>query len=179
MNTGLELGYRNASLWSSFSLLLVIADQWTKTWAEGALEIGDPIYVSSVLNFALAYNEGAAFSFLNDAGGWQRWLLTSISLVASVVLFIWIARCQANQRWVPCALTWILGGAIGNLIDRASTGRVVDFIQFHWNDAYFPTFNIADTAITIGAIMLVIDMLFFAQAVGAEKEQSNGNSTVG
>jgi len=111
-----------------------------------------------VLQVAVLYNEGAAFSFLSDAGGWQRWFLLTLSSVVSVGIWYWLRSLDQALVWLRAGLTLVLAGAIGNLIDRASLGYVIDFVVVHWDDAYFPAFNVADAAISIGAICLIIDM---------------------
>lgn len=138
------------------SFIIVVADQITKIVADNVIEMYEQIVILPVFNFTLHYNRGAAFSFLDDAGGWQRYLFTAISAIVSVVLIVWLARLAKNERTMTWALALILGGAVGNLIDRAVYGHVIDFIQVHWGDSYFPSFNIADAAITVGTILLLI-----------------------
>ncbi|MBD3648547.1 MAG: lipoprotein signal peptidase [Pseudomonadales bacterium] len=111
-----------------------------------------------VFRFTLLHNSGAAFSFLSDAGGWQRWLLAGISVVVSAVIAVWLAKVDGRNRVLAWALALILGGALGNLVDRVMLGYVVDFIVVHYQDYYFPAFNIADSAISIGAGLLILDM---------------------
>lgn len=158
--------FKSKSLWAWYSVSLVVLalDQLTKVWAEAALGGGETIVVTSFFRFELAYNTGAAFSLLYDAGGWQRWLLSGLALVVSVGIAIWIARlvaANANQRrWELLGLSLILGGAIGNLYDRIVLGYVVDFIVWHYQHYQWPTFNIADSAICVGAALLIYDMLF-------------------
>ena len=145
--------------WLGLALILLIADQFTKVLILGYYRLGDSTYVTSFFNVVRAHNTGAAFSFLAAASGWQRWLFTGIA-VAAVVFILYLLRTHAGQRLFCFALACILGGAVGNLVDRLMHGYVVDFLQFHWrNTWYFPAFNVADSAITIGAICLVIDEL--------------------
>ncbi|HEY1227692.1 MAG TPA: signal peptidase II [Ramlibacter sp.] len=145
--------------WLGLALILVIADQFTKVLILGYYKLGDSTYVTSFFNVVRAHNTGAAFSFLADASGWQRWLFTGIA-VAAVGFILWLLRSHAGQRLFCFSLACILGGAVGNLVDRLMHGYVVDFLQFHWrNQWYFPAFNVADAAITIGAIGLVLDEL--------------------
>ncbi len=139
----------------TISTLVVVFDQITKIIADRSIELYQQIEVLPILNWTLHYNEGAAFSFLSSAGGWQRYLLTGISAVVSIVLVIWLARLLTSERVMIWALALILGGAVGNLIDRVLYGHVIDFIQVHWNQSYFPSFNIADSAITVGTILLL------------------------
>ena len=116
--------------------------------------------ITSFFNITLAYNTGAAFSFLSDAGGWQRWFFTIVSAVVSVVLAIWLYRMSVRERWLGLSISLILGGAVGNLIDRVIYGHVVDFIQVHYAGRYFPSFNVADAAITCGTVIL-LGLMFF------------------
>jgi len=146
----------------AFLLALVVLglDQWTKNVAEASLHYNFPVEVLPVLDWTLRYNPGAAFSFLADAGGWQRWFFTVIAGSVSVALVVWIAKLKTHEKILGVGLALVLGGALGNLYDRIVLGHVVDFISFHWNDAYFPAFNIADTAISVGAAFLIFDSLF-------------------
>lgn len=145
-------------LWYGLAVLVIAFDQVTKVVAVAALNYGDPVVITSFFNFTLAHNYGAAFSFLSDAGGWQRWFFTAIAVLVSAVLLVWIKRLESSKRWEAFALALVLGGALGNLYDRATLGYVVDFIVVHYRDYYWPAFNIADSAICIGAFMLVVDM---------------------
>ena len=137
------------------STVIVIFDQITKIAADRMIQLYDQIVILPIFNLTLHYNKGAAFSFLSNAGGWQRYFLTGISAVVSVVLIIWLARLLKTEKIMTWSLALILGGAVGNLIDRVIYGHVIDFIEFHWNNAYFPSFNIADAAITVGTILLI------------------------
>ena len=139
---------------------IVISDQLTKKLAEYYLHYGYPVPVTSFFNLTLLYNKGAAWSFLSNAGGWQRWLFTGISAAAVVGISYWLVYLRGKQRLLAFGLALVLGGAAGNLIDRALYGQVVDFLSFHWQHRwYFPAFNIADSAITAGAGVLILDML--------------------
>ncbi len=121
--------------------------------------------IPDLFSWTLAYNTGAAFSFLAGQSGWQRWLFALIAIVVSVVLVVWLKRLKPNETWLAIALALVLGGALGNLVDRVLFGHVIDFILVHWqNRWYFPAFNLADSAITVGAIMLVIDMFTSKQS---------------
>lgn len=148
----------SAWVWYGLAVVVIALDQITKNVAVSALVYGDPVVVSSFFNFTLAHNYGAAFSFLSDAGGWQRWFFTAIALLVSAVLLVWINRLERSKRWEAFALALVLGGALGNLYDRATLGYVVDFIVVHYRDYYWPAFNIADSAICAGAFMLIVDM---------------------
>ncbi|MBC8210741.1 MAG: lipoprotein signal peptidase [Gammaproteobacteria bacterium] len=140
-------------LW--ISLIVIVADQATKWIANTQLEYHQAVSVVPYVEWFLSYNKGAAFSFLADAGGWQRWFFMLIAIVISVVLFFWIKKLQKNEKATAIALTLILGGAIGNVIDRVILGHVIDFIQV-WLGSYpWPAFNIADSAIFVGAVILI------------------------
>ena len=146
--------------WLVLSLLVLVIDQVSKAHFEGSLEMFQQIVViPDYFSWTLAYNTGAAFSFLADGGGWQRWLFALIAVVVSAVLAVWLKRLGRDDTWLAIALALVLGGALGNLYDRIALGHVIDFILVHWqNRHYFPAFNFADSAITVGAIMLALDM---------------------
>ncbi len=147
-------------IWLWLTVLVIGLDYLTKQLAVTGLGYGDPLPVLPVFDLTLLYNYGAAFSFLSDAGGWQRWLFVLIALVVSVVLILWLKRTQRGLWWVGMALSLILGGALGNLYDRVVLGYVIDFISVHYQNRYFPAFNLADSAITLGAAVLIFDTLF-------------------
>jgi signal peptidase II len=140
-------------------VLVILLDQLTKWWASAELSLMQPVPVLPVFNFTLLHNPGAAFSFLSNAGGWQRWFFTGLALVVSLVLVIWLWRLPKGNHWLACSLALILGGALGNFIDRLWLGYVIDFLDFHYAGYHFPAFNLADTAISLGAVMLVVDWL--------------------
>jgi signal peptidase II len=144
--------------WLGLSLAIFIADQFTKVLILGYYRLGDSTYVTSFFNVVRAHNTGAAFSFLAGASGWQRWFFTAVG-VAAAVFIVWMLRSHAGQKLFSFALALILGGAIGNVVDRLMHGYVVDFVQVHWRGWYFPAFNVADSAITIGAACLILDEL--------------------
>lgn len=148
-------------LWLAF--FAFVLDFATKQAAEHFLTFAQPVYVLPVFDLTLLYNKGAAFSFLANESGWQRWFFTAIAVGVSTVLTIWLMTLKAHEKWLSVALTLVIGGAIGNLYDRLAYGHVVDFIHLHWGEHYFPAFNIADSAISIGAAMLIIDSLFFQE----------------
>ncbi len=144
--------------WLALALLLLIADQFTKVLILGAYQLGEGTPVTSFFNIVRVHNTGAAFSFLAQASGWQRWFFTAIG-VGAAVFIIFLLRSHAGQRLFSFALACILGGAVGNVIDRVLYGYVVDFLDFHWAGWHFPAFNIADSAISMGAACLILDEL--------------------
>jgi signal peptidase II len=144
--------------WLGLALLILMADQFTKVLIVGYYQLGDATYVTRFFNVVRVHNSGAAFSFLANAGGWQRWLFTGIGIAAAFFI-VWMLKSHAGQKLFSFALACILGGAIGNVIDRSLYGYVVDFLDFHYAGWHFPAFNIADSAITIGAVCLILDEL--------------------
>ena len=142
--------------WLGLALIILIADQFTKTLILGYYQLGDSTKVLSFFNVVRVHNSGAAFSFLAGAGGWQRWFFTGIGVVATVFI-IWMLLSHAGQKLFAFALACILGGAVGNVVDRVLHGYVVDFLDFHWGAMHFPAFNVADSGITIGAACLILD----------------------
>jgi len=144
------------------ALTLVAIDQVTKQIAYQHLVGQSAIVILPVFQLGLVLNAGAAFGFLNDAGGWQHYLFVGLAAIFSLILLVWIWRERQRNLWLAIALACVLGGAIGNMIDRVSAGYVIDFLIFHYEEWYFPAFNVADIAITVGAIMLIIDSLLFS-----------------
>ncbi len=151
--------------WLGLAFILLLADQFTKVLVVGYYQLGDSTYVTSFFNVVRAHNSGAAFSFLANESGWQRWFFTALGLAAAVFI-TWMLRQHAGQKLFCFALACILGGAVGNVIDRLLYGYVVDFLDFHWKwlspvfaAGHFPAFNVADSAITVGAICLILDEL--------------------
>ena len=151
--------------WLGLAFIIILVDQFTKVLVVGTYHLGDSTYVTSFFNVVRAHNTGAAFSFLAGASGWQRWFFTAVGFVAAGVI-IWMLKAHPAQRLFSFAMACILGGAIGNVIDRLLYGYVVDFLDFHWAwlspifpAGHFPAFNVADSAITIGAICLILDEL--------------------
>lgn len=154
-------GARSASgwlLWIGIAALIAILDQFTKVLILGSFQYGEHLPITSFFNLVRVHNLGAAFSFLSDAGGWQRWLFTGIGVVATLFM-TWMLRAHAGQRLFCSAISLILGGAVGNVIDRLIHGYVVDFLDFYWGRWHFPAFNLADSAITLGAALLILDEL--------------------
>ena len=144
--------------WLGLALIIFIADQFTKTLILGYYRLGDATPITSFFNIVRAHNTGAAFSFLAGASGWQRWLFTGIG-VAAAVFIVWMLKAHAGQKLFSFAMACILGGAIGNVVDRMLHGYVLDFLDFHLAGRHFPAFNVADSAITIGAVCLILDEL--------------------
>jgi len=144
--------------WLWLTALVIALDLGTKALATAMLTYGVPVPVVPMFNLTLLHNTGAAFSFLAGESGWQRWFFITLAAVVSVVLFRWLKTLKADETWSAIAIVLILGGALGNVYDRVVHGYVVDFLHFYWNDYHFPAFNVADTAITIGAGMMIIDI---------------------
>ena len=153
------------------SLLIIVADQIVKHWFHNNFFMYQQLVViPDFFSFTLAYNKGAAFSFLSSAGGWQRWFFMAIAAGVSAVLVGWLARLEGKQTMQAAALTLILGGAVGNLIDRAFLGHVIDFILVHYKrEWFFPAFNIADIGITVGAGLMILDMILHPESKKSSK----------
>jgi signal peptidase II len=144
--------------WLALALVILMADQFTKVLIVGYYQLGDSTLVTQFFNVVRVHNSGAAFSFLAGAGGWQRWFFTVIG-VGAALLILWLLKSHAGQKLFSFAMACILGGAVGNVIDRLLYGYVVDFLDFHWLGWHFPAFNIADSAISVGAACLILDEL--------------------
>lgn len=142
--------------WFSFSAFVVAVDLYTKQLIQQAFQYGEHLTINRYFDLVRFHNEGAAFSFLADAGGWQKWFFTGISVIASIVI-VYLMRQHANNKLFCFALAMVLGGALGNLYDRMTLGYVVDFLLVHYEDWYWPAFNVADSAITLGVGLLLID----------------------
>ncbi len=151
--------------WLWLSVLVVIVDQVSKYQAGQHLLLFEPVPVITGFNLTLMHNTGAAFSFLSQSGGWQRWFFIGLASLISIAITIWMHGLPGHKRWLLAALALILGGALGNLWDRMVLGYVVDFIEIYYKSWSWPAFNIADSAITVGAIMLIIDAFWFDDAV--------------
>ena len=152
-----------AFTWLLVSIVIIVLDLWTKALATESLTLYRPVEMTSWLNMTLAHNYGAAFSFLSDAGGWQRWLFTGLASVVTVVLIVWLFRLPKEEKVTAAALGLIIGGAVGNLIDRIMNGYVVDFIDVYYQNHHWPAFNLADSAITGGVILLLVDGLILSR----------------
>ena len=149
-----------ASRWLAVTLIVLIADQITKLLVVERFELFDSITINAFLDFMRLHNEGVAFSMFADSSGWQRWFFSGLGVVVTSIIVIWITRLPAQgQNLLAAGLASIAGGALGNVIDRILRGHVIDFIRVHYEDAYFPAFNIADSAITVGAAMIILDSI--------------------
>jgi signal peptidase II len=145
-------------VWLPLTVVVIALDQLSKLWIVQHFQPYERKHLLPVLDITLWFNEGAAFSFLSEASGWQRWLFTGLAILVGAGLIYWMKRLKSRSQWLLCcALALILAGAIGNVIDRMRIGHVVDFILVHWNNSYFPAFNVADSAITVGAVFLLFD----------------------
>jgi signal peptidase II len=149
-----------------------VVDQAAKFWAERALNLYAPVEITGFFNLTLVYNPGAAFSFLSTAGGWQRWMFSGIALAAITLILFWLSRLPREARLSILSLGLILGGAFGNLVDRLRLGKVVDFLDFHYAGLHWPAFNVADAAITVGAVCLIIATFTEQSHHTADKERS-------
>ena len=145
--------------WLSLSVIVVLLDQISKYFASHYLVLGQPKHILPFFNFTLAFNTGSAFSFLNNQSGWQIWFFAAIACVVSIVLLVWLIRTPQEKIILPCGLAMIIGGAIGNVIDRVHLGYVIDFLDFHLNNWHWATFNIADSAVVVGAFLIIADSL--------------------
>ncbi|MDX1454728.1 MAG: signal peptidase II [Gammaproteobacteria bacterium] len=158
--------------WLVLSAIIVVLDQLTKTLITWEMQLFDEIPLLPILNLKLLYNEGAAFSFLADAGGWQRWFFIVLGTAVSVFIMIWLRKLPKDQTWMlPLSLALILGGALGNVIDRVIHGHVIDFIDFYYGNWHFPAFNVADIAISIGAFFFILDTALDIHESGSRPDQ--------
>ncbi len=159
-----------AAVWLLLSALVVLADQLSKSYITSHYGEFEFTTLLPVLDITRMHNVGAAFSFLASASGWQRWLFIGLAVTVSIGIVVWLYRMPRSHGLLACGLALVLGGAIGNVIDRIRLGAVVDFIHFHWDRAYFPAFNIADSAITVGAACLILDALLEPKRAKAKAE---------
>ncbi len=144
--------------WLPLTAVVIILDQLSKAWLAKHFTFDESVAILPMLNVTLRFNTGAAFSVLADASGWQRWLFAALAIAVAVGIAVWLYRLDGvKQRLLAVSLSLVLAGALGNLIDRLRLGHVIDFVDVHWKDVHFPAFNVADSAITIGAILLLID----------------------
>lgn len=161
----------SALRWLWLTAVVILLDLCSKYLADSRLNYADPVQVLPIFDLTLLYNKGAAFSFLSAAGGWQRWLFILIAFGVSLMLLVWMKRTPLRPWWLGMGLALLLGGALGNLYDRIIHGHVIDFISVHYAGWYFPAFNLADAAITCGAVLLIIDMLFAGRESAGETEK--------
>lgn len=154
--------------WLWLSAVMLLADQVTKMWVQSSMALYDSIDILPIFNLTYVHNYGAAFSFLSQAGGWQRWLFTGIAAFVSILLLYWLRHNAAKHKLLNIAYCLVLAGAIGNVWDRVHLGYVVDFLHFHYNDWHYPAFNVADIAICLGAALLVWDAITHKQKVSHE-----------
>jgi signal peptidase II len=159
-----------AAVWLLLSALVVLADQLSKSYITSHYGEFEFTTVLPILDITRMHNVGAAFSFLATASGWQRWLFITLAVTVSIGIVVWLYRMPRSHGLLACGLALVLGGAIGNVIDRIRLGAVVDFIHFHWDRAYFPAFNIADSAITVGAACLILDAMLEPKRARAKAE---------
>jgi signal peptidase II len=158
------------SAWLGLSLAVIVLDQLSKWFVASHMQVYQTIYVLPMFNIALLHNTGAAFSMLAGQPGWQRWFFVVLALVIAGLIVTWLVRMPASStRWMAAGLALVAGGAVGNVWDRLVQGYVVDFLQFHWHGWFFPAFNVADSAITVGAIMLILDGMFLQRRNAAVK----------
>lgn len=172
--------------WLFLSFMVLLLDQATKQFAEAMLSAYQAVNVMPYFNLTLMYNEGAAFSFLSDQGGWQRWFFVALASIVTTVLIVWLRRLDPRDRekWVALSLSLIIGGAVGNLIDRILYGKVIDFIDVYYraesclpgfsqwaNECHWPAFNLADSAIFVGVTIMLIDAFFLSSKKGTETDK--------
>lgn len=157
--------------WFGLAGVLLGLDQWSKYLVSSRLGLGERVELLPFLDLTYALNTGAAFSFLAGAGGWQRLFLAGVGLLVSLLLVVWIWRQGAHDKRLSAGLALLLGGALGNLVDRVRLGYVEDFILLHWQGWHFPAFNVADSAITLGAVLLIVDALWPVTAAGAKNTE--------
>jgi signal peptidase II len=168
-NNAILPDFMRAIWWYALAVVVILLDQYTKALASAGLDYGRPVQVFSWFNLTLQHNTGAAFSFLSDAGGWQRYFFSAVAVVISAVLAVWLFRLERGQWLLALSLGLILGGALGNLWDRLMLGYVVDFVSVHNGGRYLPAFNIADSAISVGAACMLLDSFFGGH--GAESKE--------
>ncbi len=143
--------------WLGLSFIIIILDQWSKLSVTATMQLYESIQIMPYFNLTYVRNEGAAFSFLSDAGGWQRWLFAGLASVMSIMITVWILRLKKQELLLAVALSLVLGGAIGNLIDRIAYGYVIDFLDVYYQDKHWPAFNVADSAICVGVFLILLE----------------------
>lgn len=152
-----KLFSKTALRWLWLTVIFLALDQVTKQWVAGSFDYRETLSILPFFNLTYVHNPGAAFSFLADQGGWQRWFFTAIAALASIIFTVWMAKTPKSQCLLGIALAFMLSGAAGNLIDRVMFGYVIDFLDFHWAGYHFPAFNVADSMIFIGAALMILD----------------------
>lgn len=143
--------------WLWLSLIVLVLDQWSKVAIDNSMRLYESISIFPYFNLTYVHNTGAAFSFLSEAGGWQRWFFAAMALIISVVLVVWLSRLKKHETLLAVALALVLGGAVGNLIDRLAYGYVIDFLDFYYQTWHFPAFNVADSAISLGVFLMLLE----------------------
>ena len=171
MHKFLTIFHNSGLRWLWLTLLCLLLDQITKHWVAGAFSLYESITILPIFSITYVHNPGAAFSFLADQDGWQRWFFTAIATIASIIFIVWLAKTPRSQTLLSIAFALLLSGAMGNLIDRVLFGYVIDFLDFHWSGKHFPAFNIADSMIFIGAALMMLDS--FTAENNADKLKSN------
>ncbi len=167
---------RHMIKWLTVSIVVIVADLVSKYFASSLLEYANPVpVIDGFFNFTLLHNTGAAFSFLASESGWQRWFFISLALAVSIALVVWLKGLK-DEPWTAASVALILGGAVGNLYDRVTLGYVVDFLHFYWDSYHFPAFNIADSAISVGAAMMVLDIFRQEKKTSNEAVDSNDDN---
>lgn len=154
--------------WLWLSALVIVLDQISKLWVVKHFDLYESVALLPSVNLTYVHNTGAAFSFLSSAGGWQRWFFVAIALIATTILMVWLSRLKRSERWMAVTLSLILGGAIGNLYDRISYAYVIDFIHVYYETWHWPVFNVADSAISVGIVMMLIDAFFSKNSTSDE-----------
>lgn len=158
--------------WLWLTVTIIVVDQFSKQLAVNVLELHEAVPLLPSLNLMLAYNTGAAFSFLSSASGWQRWFFVCLAVAVSVALMFWLRRLTTGHQLQACALALILGGALGNVWDRLTYGYVIDFIDVYYKNWHWPVFNVADSAISVGAVLLIIDTII--RPVSSHRSDAEG-----
>ena len=167
-----QIKQKSGLWWLPLSLVVVLLDQWTKVIASSSLKIYEAVIVNDYLNWTLMHNEGMAFSFLANQSGWQRWGISIVGVIIVLWLLTWLKKNTFTNTYLNLGLTLVIGGALGNIYDRLSMGYVVDFIEAHYDDHFWPAFNLADTAISLGAFFLILDLIWG----GKSKDKSQKNA---
>ena len=152
--------------WLWLSVFVIVLDQLSKQLVEASFMLYETLPIAPYFNLTLAYNEGAAFSFLSDQGGWQRWFFSGMALLVTIVLVVWLSRLR-HERLLGASLSLVIGGAVGNLIDRVLFGHVIDFLDVYYGQMHWPAFNVADSAITLGVILMFLDAILEQKAKSA------------